>query len=129
MKRRAWALLCIVWCRSISWTTSLIPSPNRMEMGKGCFKIKKNIVVYAEDTTFVPVRFLLNEIIGMDNASIRHTRNPRKADISFRIKGNGHQEAYELEIGPELICIEANGYPPASWHWRSKCGTTNRFVH
>ena len=59
-----------------------------MEMGKGCFKIKKSIVVYAEDTTFVPVRFLLNEIIGMDYATIRHTQNPRKADISFVVKGN-----------------------------------------
>ena len=88
MKRRAWAFLCIVWFCSISWATSLIPSPNRMEMGKGYFKIKKNIVVYAEDTTFVPVRFLLNEIIGMDYASIRHTQNPRKADISFVVKRN-----------------------------------------
>ena len=88
MKRRAWAFLCIVWCCSISWATSLIPSPSRMEMGKGCFKIKKSIVVYAEDTTFVPVRFLLNEIIGMDYATIRHTQNPRKADISFVVKGN-----------------------------------------
>lgn len=88
MKRRAWALLCIVWFCSISCATSLIPSPNRMEMGKGCFKIKKNIVVYAEDTTFVPVRFLLKEIIGMNDASIKHTNNLRKADISFVVKRN-----------------------------------------
>ena len=56
---------------------------------------KKNIVVYAEDTTVVPVRFLLSEIIGMDDASIKHTQNPRKADISFLVKENGHQEAYK----------------------------------
>ena len=98
-------------------------------MGKGCFKIKEEHRGLCRRHDLCARAFLLNEIIGMDYASIRHTRNPRKADISFRIKGNGHQEAYELEIGPELICIEANGYPPASWHWRSKCGTTNRFVH
>ena len=89
MKRRAWAFLCIIWCCSISLATSLIPSPSRMEMSTGCLKMKKkNIVVYAEDTTVVPVRFLLSEIIGMDDASIKHTQNPRKADISFVVKRN-----------------------------------------
>ena len=80
-----------------------------MEMSKGCLKIReKNIVVYAEDTTFVPVRFLLKEIIGIGNASIKHTQNPRKADLVFHVKKNGHKEVYNLEINAEHISIEAS---------------------
>ena len=84
MEKRSWAFLCIVLCCSISFATSLIPSPNRMEMTKGCLKIRgKSIVVYAEDTTFVPVRFLLKEIIGIGNASIKYTQISEKRTLLF----------------------------------------------
>ena len=133
MRKRSWAFLCFALCCSISFATSLIPSPSRMEMYKGCLKIReKSIVVYAEDTTFVPVRFLLKEIIGIDNTTIKHTQNPRKADIVFHVKKNGHKEAYNLEINAEHISIEASdkaGFMHASrtlqqWKKTDKKGNT-----
>ena len=66
------------------------------------------MVVYIEDTTYVSAHFLLNEIIGMGDVSIKHTRNPRKADFSFFVKENMNQEAYQLIIGSGQIRIEAN---------------------
>ena len=65
------------------------------------------MVVYAEDTTLVSVPFLLKEIIGIVDVSIKYTRNPRKADISFMVKKNDHKEGYDLVINTKQIHIEA----------------------
>lgn len=66
------------------------------------------MAVYAEDTTPVSVPFLLKEIIGIGDVSIKYTRNPRKADISFMVKKNDHKEGYELVIiNTKQIHIEA----------------------
>ena len=101
MEKRLWTLLCIIFCCSISFATSLIPSPSLVEKSKGVFKVrKKNMVVYVKDTTYVSARFLLKEIIGIGDISITYTKNPRKADLFFIIKKEGHQEAYELKIDP-----------------------------
>lgn len=108
MKRYWLAIIGIICCCMTSFATALIPSPCYLEVSQGCFQIKKkNVVVYAEDTTIVSIHFLLKEIIEIGDLSIKHTKNPQKADISFIVKKKGHQEGYKLAISTKQIQIEA----------------------
>ena len=63
--------------------------------------------MYAEDTTIASIHFLLKDIIEIGDLSIKRTKNPQKADISFIVKKKGHQEGYKLAISTKQIQIEA----------------------
>lgn len=63
--------------------------------------------MYAEDTTIASIHFLLKDIIEIGDLSIKRTKNPQKADISFIVKKKGHQEGYKLVISTKRIQIEA----------------------
>ena len=108
MKRCWLVILCIIYCCMTSFATALIPSPCLLEVSQGYFQIKKkNVVVYAEDTTIVSIHFLLKEIIEIGDLSIKRTKNPQKTDISFIVNEKAHQEGYKLTISTQRIQIEA----------------------
>ena len=106
MTRIICILIYLAVCPMVAVGTSLIPSPAQIEMLPGNFIIKQpSVRVYADEMPDVPVRFLLDELLG--DVSVEWTEYPIDACIRFLKRENIHAEGYRLRVDSTGICIEA----------------------
>ena len=105
MKKTLLAFL-MLWCILQLNAHSLIPSPEQLTMTEECFELGKSpIRIYMQNEKIIPLSLLQTEVL--DNASIRITSRPNKADIRLRISADIQTEGYRLSITPKYIDIEA----------------------
>ena len=106
MIRILYILVCLSVCPIVSWASSLIPSPAKMEMLSEAFVFQPKVVsVYTDELTDVSIPFLLKELLG--DVDTKWTDRPTEAQICFLKRKNDHAESYRLTVDSSGIRIEA----------------------
>ena len=107
MKHRLSILLLLVSYAAITCGQIVFPSPNQVEMKKGKLTLRKNISMYAADTTAFYVSLLRSEVLR--NSSVKWQSNASTAHICWMNDTSLPPEGYKISINPKQMTITASG--------------------
>ena len=107
MNHRLSILLLLVSYAAITCGQIVFPSPNQVEMKKGKLTLRKNISMYAADTTAFYVSLLRSEVLR--NSSVKWQSNASTAHICWMNDTSLPPEGYKISINPKQMTITASG--------------------
>lgn len=106
MNHRLSILLLLVSYAAITCGQIVFPSPNQVEMKKGKLTLRKNISMYAADTTAFYVSLLRSEVLR--NSSVKWQSNASTAHICWMNDTSLPPEGYKISINPKQMTITAS---------------------
>ncbi len=110
IKNTLCALLLILFSTTVADAQNIIPKPKKAQMEKGAFVLnsKTRVVVSGNNPLFVEIaEDFLKTINASTGYNITVDNNTSANTIVLKFKEGLNKEAYELEVTPENITIEA----------------------
>src|SRR3989339_1506895 len=96
---------------SLAAQTSIIPKPNKVEMGEGFFQLNENSVVFSNEKSSSNIEYLRNKLVKATNFPFKVTESITSANcisIDYSKDYNIVNEGYKLTVTTSGITIQAS---------------------